>query len=156
MVPKGRSRRPPKDRFNALLSFGYGLLYQAVLQAVVAVGLEPALGFFHKPRSAAHPLVLDLMELFRSPVWDMTVVASVNRGLWDAEEDFSISPGRVWLSETGRKKAIRLFEERLEETWKHPVIGYSLSYGRMIELETRLLEKEWCGTPGLFGRMRMR
>ena len=47
---------------NALLSFGYALLYRDVLQAIMAVGLEPAFGFFHRPRSAAHPLVLDLMD----------------------------------------------------------------------------------------------
>lgn len=156
MRPDGRNRRPPKDRFNALLGFGYGMLYQAVLQAVIAVGLEPALGFFHKPRSSAHPLVLDLMELFRCPAWDMVVVASVNRDQWDIAEDFAVSPGRVWLSDIGRRKTIKLFEERLDETWKHPVIDYSLSYSRMIELEARLLEKEWCGKPGLFARMRLR
>ena len=52
-----RSRRPPQDRFNALLSFGYGLLHTAVMRAVLAAGLEPALGFYHTPRSAAYPLV---------------------------------------------------------------------------------------------------
>ncbi len=66
-----RNRRPPLDRFNALLSYGYGLLHTAVMRAVLAVGLEPALGFFHTPRSAAYPLVLDLMELFRVPLWDL-------------------------------------------------------------------------------------
>jgi CRISP-associated protein Cas1 len=152
----GRNRRPPKDRFNALLGFGYALLYQAVLQAVIAVGLEPAIGFFHTPRSSAYPLVLDLMELFRVPLWDMVLVGSVNRMQWDPVLDFTVSPGRVWLSDAGRKKAIGLFERRLEEHWKHPVIGYSLSYARMIELEVRLLEKEWAGSAGLFARMRLR
>lgn len=156
MKPNGRSRRPPRDRFNALLGFGYALLYQNVLQAVLAVGLEPAVGFFHTPRSSAHPLVLDLMELFRVPVWDMPVIGSVNRGQWNADEDFQVTVGRVWLSAEGRKKAIGLFENRLTDTWKHPVVGYSLSYARLIELEVRLLEKEWTGKPGLFARMRLR
>jgi CRISPR-associated protein Cas1 len=156
MVPRGRNRRPPKDRFNALLGFGYALLYQNVLQAVLTVGLEPALGFYHQPRSSAHPLVLDMMELFRVPAWDMVVVGSVNRGQWDPEADFEVAPGRVWLSGPGRKKAIKLFEGRLTDQWRHPVIGYSLSYARLIELEVRLLEKEWSGRPGLFGRMRLR
>jgi len=151
-----RSRRPPQDRFNALLGFGYALLYQAVLQAITAVGLEPALGFFHSPRSSAHPLVLDLMELFRVPLGDMVVLGSVNRLQWDPVGDFSVGSGRVWLSPSGRKKTIELFERRLEETWKHPVVHYSLSYARLIELEVRLLEKEWTGKPGLFGRMRLR
>ncbi len=151
-----RSRRPPKDRFNALLGYGYALLYGAVFQAVVAVGLEPALGFYHKPRSASHPLVLDLMELFRIPLWDMCLIGSINRLQWDPEDDFVVSPGKVWLSGPGRRKAVQLFEERLSASWKHPVIQYSLSYARLVELEIRLLEKEWTGSPGLFAKMRLR
>jgi CRISPR-associated protein Cas1 len=151
-----RNRRPPLDRFNALLSYGYGLLHTAVMRAVLAVGLEPALGFFHTPRSAAYPLVLDLMELFRVSLWDLVVVGSLNRGQWDPKADFAVTKAKVWLSEAGRKKAIGLFEARLEETWKHPVVQYSLSYARTIELEARLLEKEWTGEPGLFARSRLR
>jgi CRISP-associated protein Cas1 len=151
-----RSRRPPQDRFNALLSYGYGLLHTAVMRAVLASGLEPALGFFHTPRSAAYPLVLDLMELFRVPLWDMVLVASLNRGQWDPERDFALTRAQVWRSEVGRKKAIGLFEARLQESWKHPVLNYSLSYARTVELEARLLEKEWTGEPGLFARARLR
>lgn len=152
----GRSRRPPLDRFNALLSYGYGLLHTAVMRAVLASGLEPALGFFHTPRSAAYPLVLDLMELFRVTLWDMPLVGSLNRGQWDVEADFVATRAKVWLSEAGRRKAIGLFEDRLQEGWKHPVLNYSLSYARSIELEARLLEKEWTGEPGLFARSRLR
>ncbi len=151
-----RSRRPPQDRFNALLSYGYGLLHTAVMRAILASGLEPALGFFHTPRSAAYPLVLDLMELFRVTLWDMPLIGSLNRGQWDPDSDFTVTRTKVWLSETGRKKAIGLFEDRLQETWKHPVLNYSLSYARTIELEARLLEKEWTGEPGLFARSRLR
>jgi CRISP-associated protein Cas1 len=152
----GRSRRPPKDRFNAILSFGYSLLYQSVLQAVLAVGLDPAFGFFHTPRSSAQPLVMDLVELFRVSVWDAPLLGSLNRLHWNPDDDFEATGGGVWLSSTGRKKAIALYEKRLEDKWRHPVIGYSLSYARLMELETRLLEKEWTGSPGLFARMRLR
>ncbi|GIW78800.1 MAG: CRISPR-associated exonuclease Cas4/endonuclease Cas1 fusion [Gemmatales bacterium] len=151
-----RNRRPPLDRFNALLGFGYGLLHAAVMRAVLAAGLEPAFGFFHTPRSAAFPLVLDLMELFRVPLWDMVLIGSLNRGQWNVDEDFVVTRAKVWLSEIGRKKAIQLFEARLQESWKHPVLKYSLSYARTIELEARLLEKEWTGEPGLFARSRLR
>jgi CRISPR-associated protein Cas1 len=151
-----RSRRPPLDRFNAILSFGYSLLQTAVMRAILAAGLEPALGFFHTPRSAAYPLVLDLMELFRVPLWDMVVIGSLNRGQWDPDADFTVTKAKIWLSDEGRRKAIDLFESRLDETWKHPVVGYSLSYVRTTELEARLLEKEWTGEPGLFARMRLR
>jgi len=156
MKPKGRSRRPPKDRFNAILSFGYSLLYQNVLQGIMTVGLEPAFGFFHTPRSSAHPLVLDIMELFRLLIWDMVVIGSVNRLQWNVKEDFNTTGNQVWLSDSGRKKAIKLFENRLTEKWRHPVINYSLSYARLIELEIRLLEKEWTGSGGLFAKMRLR
>jgi CRISP-associated protein Cas1 len=154
--PTGRSRRPPKDRFNALLSFGYALLYRSVLGAILSVGLEPALGFYHTARSSALPLVLDLMELFRVPVWDMPLIASLNRRQWDADSDFSVTGVQVWLSDVGRRKAIKLFEDRLAEVWRHPVLSYSLSYARTMELEVRLLEKEWTGQPGLFARARIR
>jgi CRISPR-associated protein Cas1 len=152
----GRSRRPTLDRFSAILNFGYALLQTAVMRAILATGLEPSLGFYHTPRSAAHPLVLDLMELFRCPLWDLVVVGSLNRGQWDAAADFTATRAKIWLSDAGRRKAIGLFEERLRETWKHPVVNYSLSYTRTIELEARLLEKEWTGEPGLFARLRLR
>lgn len=155
-IPTGRNRRPPRDRFNALLSFGYALLYQHIMSAIRIVGLEPALGFYHTPRSSAHPLVLDLMELFRLPLWDLPLLGSLNRLQWDPAADFAIAGGRVWLSSDGRRKAIRLFETRLDEQWKHPVLDYSLSCARLTELEVRLLEKEWTDQPGLFARMRMR
>lgn len=151
-----RTRRPPRDRFSAILNFGYALLQSAVMRSVLAVGLEPAFGFFHQPRSAAHPLVLDLMELFRVVLWDLVVVGALNRGQWSVAEDFQVTRSAVWLSDAGRRKAIDLFERRLQESWKHPVLDYSLSYARTIELEVRLLEKEWTGEPGMFARSRLR
>ena len=111
----GRNRRPPRDRVNALLSFGYALLYRDVLQAIIAVGLEPAFGFFHRPRTAAHPLVLDLMELFRVQLWDMPLIASVNRLQWDVNKDFTQGGKQIWLSDSGRKKAIEVYERRKED-----------------------------------------
>jgi len=151
----GRNRRPPQDPFNASLSFGYSLLYRDVMTAIISVGLDPAFGFFHRPRSAAYPLALDIMELFRTVAWDMPLVASVNRGQW-REEHFMRTRNQVWLSSEGRKLAIELFEKRKEEQASHPVLGYSLSYARAMELEVRLLEKEWSGRPGLFGNLRIR
>ena len=154
--PDGRSRRPPRDRFNATLSFLYTLLYRSVFEAVRAVGLEPALGFYHTPRTASPPLVLDLMELFRVPICDLPLIASLNRKQWDPVADFTVAKDHVWLSATGRKKAIELYERRLEDEWQHPVLRYSLSYARTIELEARLLEKEWAGEGGVFARSRLR
>ena len=154
--PDGRNRRPPRDRFNCLLSFGYALLQSLIHRTILAVGLEPALGFYHQPRTAAPPLVLDLMELFRTLLWDIPLIGSLNRGQWNTADDFSVTPGQVWLSDAGRRKAIELFEQRLTESYRHPHTGQSLSYSRIVELETRLLEKEWTGCPGLFARLRLR
>ena len=152
----GRNRRPPKDRFNCLLSFGYALAIKDVMNAILTVGLEPALGFYHQPRSQAAPLALDLLEIFRVPLVDLVVVASVNRGVWDVKADFEVRGEQVWLSDSGRRKIISLYESRKEETWKHPATGYSLTYRRLLELEVRLLEKEWSGEGGLFGQLILR
>lgn len=151
----GRNRRPPRDPFNAILSFGYALLYRDCVAALLAVGLEPAVGVLHTPRSAAYPLALDLMELFRVILWDIPLVGSVNRRQW-RKEDFEITGKQVWLNTDGRRKAIQLYESRKAEKWKHPVLDYSLSYARTLELEARLLEKEWSGQPGLFAKLRLR
>lgn len=151
----GRNRRPPLDPFNALLSFGYALLYRDCIAGILSVGLEPAIGFFHTARSVAYPLALDLMELFRVILWDIPLIGSVNRRQWN-KEDFQITGKQVWLGPDGRRKAIALYEARKQEKWKHPVLDYSLSYARTIELEARLLEKEWAGDPGLFAMLRIR
>ncbi len=156
LIPRGRTKHPPKDRFNCLLSYGYSLLFGLVQRSLIAVGLEPAFGYFHQPRSTAPPLVLDVMELFRTAIWDMPLVGSVNRAMWNDCSLFCIAPGQIWLSESGKKQAIRLFESRLSETFKHPHTGTSIEYARIVELECRLLEKEWSSYPGEFGQMRLR
>jgi CRISPR-associated protein Cas1 len=120
------------------------------------VGLEPALGFYHQPRTQAPPLALDLMEIFRVPLVDLPIMGSINRNQWDVQADFEIRGNQVWLSESGRRKFISLYERRKEESWKHPVTGYSLTYRRLIELEVRLLEKEWMGEGGLFAQLVIR
>ncbi len=151
-----RTKHPPRDRVNCLLSFGYGMIFGLVQRVLLAVGLEPAFGYFHQPRSTAPPLVLDVMEIFRTLLWEMPLIGSLNRGQWNDYGDFEIRPGHVWLSDDGRKKAIGLFESRLAESYVHPYTGQSLEYGRMVELEIRLLEKEWTGCPGLFGQLKIR
>ncbi|MBX3463791.1 MAG: type I-MYXAN CRISPR-associated endonuclease Cas1 [Planctomycetes bacterium] len=152
----GRTKRPPQDRVNTLLGFGYGMLYREVLAAIVSVGLHPGIGFYHRPRSAAHPLALDLMELFRVPIVDMSLVAALNRGTFDAELDFQQAGSGWFLTDSGRRKVIEVIERRRADSWRHDVVGYSLSYARMVELEVRLLEKEWMHEGGLFARFRLR
>lgn len=156
MRPRGRSRRPPEDRFNALLSFAYSLLHRDVLAALLRVGLEASFGVLHQPRSAAHPLALDLMELFRVPVVDLAVLGAVNRRTFDPARDFAVTGKQVWLSDEGRRKLLDVYERRKHEEYRHDVLQVSVSWARMMELETRLLEKEWSGEPGLFARFRIR
>lgn len=151
-----RNRRPPRDPVNALLSFYYGMLYKDCVEAITVVGLDPTIGFYHQPRSQAYPLALDLMELFRVPMCDITAIGTIHRNQWSVDEDFVKAGSQVWLSDEGKKKAIAAYERRKQDTWKHPIIGYSLSYARSIELEVRLLEKEWSGKPGLFAQSRLR
>ena len=153
---KRRTKHPPRDRLNCLLSYGYSLIFALVHRTLLAVGLEPAFGFFHQPRSAAPPLVLDVMELFRTSIWEIPLLGSVNRNQWEMTDDFEVRPSHVWLSDEGKRKAISLFENRLSETWKHPHTGQSLSWVRIVELECRLLEKEWTGCPESFAQFRLR
>src|SRR5260370_21231608 len=102
------------------------------MRALLAVGLEPALGFFHTPRSAAYPLVLDLMELFRVTLWDMPLVGSLNRGQWDPDADFVVTRAKVWLSEAAREKAIGLVEDPLQEPWKRPALDHPVDYAPAV------------------------
>lgn len=151
-----RNRRPPKDRVNALLGYGYGILLKDIVQALNIVGLEPAFGFYHQPRSSAPPLALDLMEIFRVLLVDIPILNSINRMQWDVKKDFVVTGHQVWLSDEGKRKFISVYERRKADTWKHPVIGYSMSYARILELEARLLEKEWMNEGGLFAQIRLR
>jgi CRISPR-associated protein Cas1 len=96
------------------------------------------------------------MELFRVPIVDMAVVAALNRRTFEVDEDFQVQGAAISLSDTGRRKLITALERRLTESWHHAAVGYSLSYSRLIELEVRLLEKEWSGEGGLFGKLRLR
>jgi CRISP-associated protein Cas1 len=153
----GRDKNPPGDRFNSLISYGYSLLRRDIANAVLAVGLEPALGFYHQPRSQAAPLPMDLMEIFRVIVVDMPILGSINRGQWDINQDFEPKGANAWfLSKEGKRKLIQIYERRKEETWKHPALGHSLTYRRLFELEVRLLEKDYTGEGRLFGQLVLR
>jgi CRISPR-associated protein Cas1 len=154
--PRGRRKRPPGDACNALLSFLYALLYRDVVASILAVGLEPALGIHHTPRGQGYPLAEDLMELFRVPLVDLPVVASLNRRQWQKRHAHDAGPAGWLLTDAGRVQAIGIYEERRRETWRHPVTGYSLSYARLIELEVRLLEKTYSGGGDLFAKRALR
>jgi len=150
--PQGRTKRPPKDKFNAILSFLYTMLYNDVLGAVLNIGLDPSFGFYHKIHHGSLPLPLDIMEIFRVCVCDITAIGTVNKGWWNTD-DFQVLTDYVWLSKQGKNKAIKFYNNRLEEKWKHSLFGYSLSYRRLIELEVKLFDKELDGKKDLFAKM---
>ena len=96
------------------------------------------------------------MEIFRVPLVDAIVLSSINRLQWDVSADFTILGQQVWLSDVGKKKFVKLYESRKMESYKHPILDYSLSYRRLLELEVRLLEKEWNGEGGAFAKLIIR
>ena len=112
-----RSKRPPKDVFNALLSYGYGILYSEVEKACIISGLDPYLGFLHTDRYGKPSMVLDLIEEFRQPIVDRAMVTLVVRKMV-GEGDVERERG-VYLNRRGRKKAIEAMMQRLETRIKY-------------------------------------
>jgi CRISPR-associated protein Cas1 len=133
-----RSRRPPRDRVNAVLSFLYGLLTKECTLAVRRVGFDPLLGFYHQPRFGRPALALDLMEEFRPLIADSVLLTLVN-GLRLTPGDFVERAGAVSLTASGRRAVISAFEQRMLTDVVHPVFGYRVSYRRVLELQARLL-----------------
>jgi CRISPR-associated endonuclease Cas1/CRISPR-associated protein Cas4 len=139
-----RSRRPPRDPVNALLSFAYSLLAKDLAVAARSAGLDPFVGFFHQPRHGRPALALDLMEEFRPIVADSVVVSAVNTGVVSGSDFLQSSLG-VSMKPEGRKRFTRAYERRMEEEVTHPVFGYRISYRRVLEVQCRLLARHLLG-----------
>ncbi len=139
-----RSRRPPRDPVNALLSFAYSLLGKDLAVAARMSGLDPFLGFYHQPRHGRPALALDLMEEFRPIVADSVVISAVNTGVVTAS-DFLHSSLGVSMKPEGRKRFTRAYERRMEDEVTHPVFGYRISYRRVLEVQCRLLARHLLG-----------
>ena len=136
----GRSRRPPRDRVNALLSFGYSLLIRDATAAAARVGLDPMLGFLHVVHPGRPALALDLVEPFRAAWVDTAVLRLLaTRGI--DRDDFVVSSAGVVLTDRGRRALIGAYERRADELTTHPRFGYRMSYRRLLELEARVLGK---------------
>lgn len=135
-----RNRRPPRDPVNALLSFGYALLTKECTVALLAEGLDPWWGLYHRPRHGRPALALDLMEEFRPVVVDSAVITAVNTGMVTAA-DFVRSQAACVLKDAGRKAFIRAYEARLDQLATHPVFDYRCSWRSMIRLQARLLAR---------------
>lgn len=139
-----RNRRPPKDPINAVLSFLYAMLTKEWTITLNAVGFDPMLGFFHKPRYGRPALALDLAEEFRPLIADSAALSLVNSGEL-SEKDFVLKAGACSLNESGRKTTIAAFERRLDCLITHPLFGYKISYRRIFEVQARLLARTLSG-----------
>ncbi len=133
-----RNRRPPADAVNCLLSFCYGLLTKELLAACLAVGFDPYIGLYHRPRFGRPALALDLAEEFRPLLADSVVLTLVNNREISAS-GFLVRAGAVALTEDGRRTVIRAWERRMSTEVRHPLFGYKVSYRRAAELQARLL-----------------
>lgn len=136
VLPKGlysgvRTRRPPRDAFNAMISYGYGVLYSEIEKACIISGLDPYLGFLHTDRYGRPSLVMDLIEEFRQPVVDRAMVTLVARG--QVEKDCVKREEGVYLNKKGRKMAIEAMMSRLESKIKYK--------GRRISMEDIILKQ---------------
>lgn len=140
----GRNRRPPRDPVNALLSLAYSLLAKDLTVVLQAVGFDPFLGFFHRPRYGRPALALDLMEEFRPLIADSVALNAVNTGVVQ-RDDFLGRGGAVSLSESGRGRFLHAYERRMDELVTHPVFGYRISYRRVLEVQARLLARFLAG-----------
>jgi CRISPR-associated protein Cas1 len=135
---KTRNRRPPRDPVNALLSFAYAMLLKDCFSALCTVGFDPYYGFFHASRHGKPSLALDLMEEFRAVIADSVVLTLVNNGCVTAK-DFLVWREACQLTDEGRKRFFQVYEQRKCTVVTHPVFGYKMSYGRMLEVQARLL-----------------
>ncbi len=134
----GRNRRPPRDAVNCLLSFVYALMVKDLVATTVAVGFDPYLGFYHRPRFGRPALALDLAEEFRPILGDSVVIGLINNGEI-REEHFVVRAAGVALTSDGRKTVIRAYERRMDSEVRHPLFGYRVTYRRLLEVQTRIL-----------------
>ncbi len=139
-----RTRRPPADPVNAMLSLGYSLLTRTWLTVLSAVGFDPYLGFYHKPRFGRPALALDLMEPFRPILADSTVIQVVNNGEVKPEDFVTAGPA-VNLKPHAKRAFIAAYERRLDQDVTHPVFGYRVSMRRLLEVQARLLARHLAG-----------
>lgn len=136
-----RSRRPPTDPMNAILSFLYAVLLHDCRSALEAVGLDPQLGFLHAVRPGRAALALDLLEEFRSVIADRLALTLVNRGQIQANHFDRRDGGAVLLNDDGRKIVIAAYQERKQETLTHLVLDQQMQIGLLPHIQARLLAR---------------
>lgn len=139
-----RTKRPPRNRMNALISFGNSLLYTTVLSEIYKTHLDPRIGFLHATNFRRFTLNLDVAEIFKPIIVDRIIFQILNKGMIKPD-DFNNELGGLYLKEGGRKVFIEKFEERLATTIKHRKIGKEVSYRRLIRIELYKIEKYLMG-----------
>ena len=141
----GRSRRPPLDRVNALLSFLYSMLTHDARSACEATGLDAAVGFLHRDRPGRPGLALDIIEEFRPFLADRLTLSLINRRQV-AANGFAVSEsGAVLMNDKTRKTVLTAYQKRKQDTILHPFLNEKTSVGLLIHLQARLLARHLRG-----------
>jgi CRISP-associated protein Cas1 len=137
----GRSRRPPLDPMNALLSFLYTLLAHDIRGALETQGLDPQVGYLHRDRPGRPGLALDLMEEFRAVLADRLALTLVNRGQLRADGFRRLDGGGFMMDDPTRRTVIAAWQERKRDERRHPFIGESAPLGLFWHLQALLLKR---------------
>lgn len=137
----GRSRRPPMDAMNALLSFVYMLLSHDCAAALESVGLDSYVGFMHRDRPGRSSLALDLMEELRPVIADRFVLALINRQEITGKHFRSEASGAVFLNDDGRKIVLTSWQARKRETITHPYLEEKIQWGLVPYVQALLLAR---------------
>jgi CRISPR-associated protein Cas1 len=135
-----RNRRPPKDPVNAMLSFAYSLLAKECAVALLAEGLDPYWGFYHRPRHGRPALALDMMEPLRPIIADSAVITAINTGMVSGSQ-FTIAASGCCMNDAARRGLLRAYEARLDQLITHPAFDYRCSWRSAILLQARLLSR---------------
>ena len=137
----GRSRRPPRDRLNAVLSFLYALVQNECASALEGVGLDPQIGFLHALRPGKPALALDLMEELRPALADRLALALVNRRQLQADHFEEFPDGGVYLTDEGRRAVVSAYQQRKTEEVQHRVLKQKVAFGLVPHVQARLLAR---------------
>jgi CRISP-associated protein Cas1 len=138
---KERSRRPPLDNLNALLSFLYTLLTSEVSSALETVGLDPYVGFLHQDRPGRPSLALDLMEELRPVFADRLALSLINRKQVNGEGFTQKESGGIIMDEDTRKKVLTVWQERKKEQIVHPFLQERIDFGLIPYVQAMLLAR---------------
>ncbi|QUL99737.1 MAG: type I-B CRISPR-associated endonuclease Cas1 [Candidatus Fermentithermobacillus carboniphilus] len=135
-----RTKRPPKNYLNTLISFGNSILYTIILSEIYKTHLDPRIGYLHATNFRRFSLNLDIAEIFKPIMVDRVIFTVVNEHMV-TKDDFEKEGNGVFLKESGRKAFIGELMRKLETTISHREVGRSVSYRRLIRLELYKLEK---------------